>query len=45
MKTLSLALSYASAITSSVAVSITHLWKGRYTNWESETAEWQDITG
>ena len=45
MKTLSLVLSYASSISSSIVASIEHLWNGNTSTWESETEQWQDITG
>jgi len=45
MKVLSIALSFASALTDSIVASVQHLWDGNTSNWESETAEWQDITG
>tara|TARA_R100000353_G_scaffold6021_1_gene8175 strand:- start:1685 stop:1822 length:138 start_codon:yes stop_codon:yes gene_type:complete len=45
MKSLSLALSYASAITSSIVATITHLWNGNTSLWQSETEQWQNITG
>ena len=44
MKTLSLALSYASSLTSSIIADLSSYWI-RGDNWESVTDRWEDLTG
>ena len=44
MKTLSLALSYASALTSSIIADLSSFWI-RDKNWELITDRWEDLTG
>ena len=44
MKTLSLALSYASSLTSSIIADLSSFWS-RPDNWETITDRWEDLTG
>lgn len=44
MKTLSLALSYASSLTNSIIADLSSYWI-REDNWETITDRWEDLTG
>tara|TARA_Y100000004_G_C8783716_1_gene356102 strand:+ start:364 stop:498 length:135 start_codon:yes stop_codon:yes gene_type:complete len=44
MKAISLALSYASALTNSIIADLSSYWS-RPDNWETITDRWEDLTG